>query len=118
MLIIYRTNPGFEGQIQTLDRHQLAIEFDVWLETATPAPNLAYLDIDELQMGTDALRDLFAHPDQYRVDVERGVLVRGDALVDYADLLSETSAKLQARDVEIGKLKPNPVPIVVNKETP
>jgi hypothetical protein len=67
MLIIYRTNPGFEGQIQNIAQDLRPAEMDAYL--ATPQgqkSNLAYIDVGEL---SDAdLVSLTANQKAYTVD--------------------------------------------------
>jgi hypothetical protein len=73
MLIIYRTNPGFEGQIQNIARDLRPAEMDAYL--ATPEgqkSNLAYIDVGDL--ADEDLVSLTAHQKEYTVDPKTKML--------------------------------------------
>jgi hypothetical protein len=69
MLIIYRTNKDFEGQIITLDKLSSPGEVDKWLagEVAKGKSESAYIEVNEAQMDQAVLADLAASKDKYRV---------------------------------------------------
>ena len=76
MLIIYRTNPGFEGQIQKLERDLRPVEMDAYL--ATPEGQkacLAYIDVGDL---SDAdLVNLASGKSECTVDTKTKILQKG-----------------------------------------
>lgn len=67
MLIIYRTNEGFAGQILTLDRQQTLAEFDAWRTGAQPTPEMAAIAVDDVLLRSDLLVALSASAEAYRV---------------------------------------------------
>ncbi len=67
MLIIYRTNAGFEGQIVTVDLTQPKAAFDAYVAQAAPPVYMAALELDE-KLLPDALHvGLLVNRDAYRV---------------------------------------------------
>lgn len=75
MLIIYRTNKGFGGQIAALARQQSAAEFAAW-SAANADVALAALEVDAESMDPALLADLALGPEGYRVVA--GELKRAD----------------------------------------
>lgn len=69
MLIIYRTNPGFEGQIATLDYQTSPESFELWLngEKTHGRAELAFLQLNEALMTPALLAALEADQNAYRV---------------------------------------------------
>ena len=74
MLIIYRTNAGFEGQLVSLDRAASVGAMVAYLANATPRPELAYLEIDERLLDAELLTALSV--EQATFLVVDGVLTR------------------------------------------
>jgi hypothetical protein len=83
MLIVYRTNAGFEGQIQSVDKTLISPEMDAYLEQH-PDANVAYLDIDEYSIGRAAVKDFALNRDLYTVDVALKKLLRAGVAVSWA----------------------------------
>lgn len=75
MLIVYRTNADFAGQIVTLDGTTSAGAMDAYLASATPRPELAYLEVDERLLDADLLAALSVEKGAFLV--LDGVLTRG-----------------------------------------
>lgn len=69
MLIIYRTNKDFEGQIITLDKLSSPGEVDKWLagEAAKGKSEAAYIEVNEAQMDQAVLAELATDKSKYRV---------------------------------------------------
>lgn len=82
MLIIYRTNPGFEGQIQSVNKTMLAPEMDAYL-AQTPDANIGYLDVDEYSVGRANLYDFAINRDKYSVDVAAKKLLKDGVAVPW-----------------------------------
>jgi len=84
MLIIFRKNPGFEGQIVSVDKTTLAPEMDAYL-AANPdvAAEIGYLDIDEYLIGRENLQDFAANRERYSVDVANLRLLKDGAPVQW-----------------------------------
>jgi hypothetical protein len=69
MLIIYRTNAGFEGQIQSIDYVTPGPVFDAEMQRAkNPVTDLAYIELDPLTVPAAAHTDLALNPSEYTVD--------------------------------------------------
>jgi len=67
MLIVYRKNPGFEGQIVTLDRSTLAAEMDAYLAQSEHGADVGYIEVSERMLAPAVLIGLALQPGQYRV---------------------------------------------------
>jgi hypothetical protein len=65
MLIIYRTNAGFEGKIAYIDRQITMPEFNAWQALNNEA--LACIEVDEKLMDSAAVADIFINRDAYSV---------------------------------------------------
>ena len=71
MLIIYRTNAGFEGQIQDVQTDGYGPIFDALTQQkqAVGLPwDLAYIELDVTTIPALALTDLWVNRSQYSVD--------------------------------------------------
>jgi hypothetical protein len=69
MLIIYRTNAGFEGQIQAVDYTTPGPVFDAALQREkNPVTDLAYIELDAGTVSGAAHLDLAANQSAYTVD--------------------------------------------------
>ena len=71
MLIIYRTNAGFEGQIQDVQENGYGPIFDALAQQkqAEGLPwDLAYIELDVLTVPAAALTDLWVNRARYSVD--------------------------------------------------
>jgi len=71
MLIIYRTNAGFEGQIQDVQENGYGPIFDALVQQQQPgAPplDLAYIELDVTTVPAAALTDLWVNRSHYTVD--------------------------------------------------
>lgn len=71
MLIIYRTNAGFEGQIQNVQENGYGPIFDAWTQeqSAQELPvDLAYIELDVTTVPAAALTDLWLNRSRYSVD--------------------------------------------------
>ena len=110
MLIIYRTNPGFEGQIQSIARDLRAVEMDAYL--ATPEgqkSDLAYIDVGEL--SDEDLVSLTTNQADYTVDIATKTLQKGGKA---AEIVAEPSIKervaaLEVATAEMVRAQPSPV---------
>ena len=88
MLIIYRTNPGFDGQIQKIERDLRPAEMDAYLATPEGAKsNLAYIDVGDL--ADEDLVSLTADQKAYTVDLGTKALQKGGKAADIARLPSQ-----------------------------
>ncbi|MBP8292326.1 MAG: hypothetical protein KAX65_06105 [Caldilineaceae bacterium] len=67
MLIVYRTNTDFAGQIITLDRQQSLTEFDAWRIATRPTPEMAAIEVDEKLLHGELLATLAVDVATYRV---------------------------------------------------
>lgn len=67
MIVVYRTNEGFAGQIVTLDRQQSLTEFEAWRTSTTPTPEMAAIEIDEKLLRGEVLANLATNTAAYRV---------------------------------------------------
>jgi hypothetical protein len=71
VLIIYRTNAGFEGQIQEVQENGYGPIFDAWVQQrqaqGLPA-DLAYIELDMITVPAAALTDLWFNRSRYTVD--------------------------------------------------
>jgi hypothetical protein len=96
MLIIYRTNPGFEGQIQNIAKDLRPAEMDAYL--ATPQgqkSSLAYIDVGEL---SDAdLVSLTANQKAYTVDPKTKTIQKGGKP---AEVVAQPSIKTRVEALE------------------
>jgi len=71
MLIIYRTNAGFEGQIQDLRETGYGPIFDAWAQQQQMLNlpvDLAYIELDITTVPAATLTDLYLNRSQYSVD--------------------------------------------------
>jgi hypothetical protein len=71
MLIIYRTNAGFEGQIQDVQENGYGPIFDALVQQAQAQNlpfDLAYIELDVTTIPASALTDLWVNRSQYSVD--------------------------------------------------
>ena len=71
MLIIYRTNAGFEGQIQDVQENGYGPIFDALVQQKQIAGlpwDLAYIELDVTTIPALALTDLWVNRSQYSVD--------------------------------------------------
>lgn len=75
MLIIYRANAPFEGQIVTLDRTTLAAEMDAYIAQSEKGEGVAYIQVAEKMLDPAVLVGLTRNPGLYRV--VGGVLTKG-----------------------------------------
>ena len=80
MIVVYRTNEKFVGQIITLDRQQSLTEFEAWRTAATPTPEMAAIEVDEKLLRGELLADLATNANAYRV--VDGALTLDSAPVD------------------------------------
>jgi len=76
MLILYRKNPGFEGQIIKIERQQTAPELEGFME-ANPyyAAEVGFIDVDEVSIDRRVLKAMAKNLDDFRVDVSTGRLL-------------------------------------------
>ena len=79
MIIMYRTNEGFEGNIVSLDFQTPAAAVEAWLAVGAEngGADLACLEIDQALLTTDVLADLvlyYADPSHFYVAEVDGVL--------------------------------------------
>lgn len=79
MLIVYRTNPGFEGQIIALDKLSSPAEMDAHIAQSEKGGDTAYLEVAEKMLTPALLVALARHPEEYRV--VGNVLTKGGAAV-------------------------------------
>jgi hypothetical protein len=71
MLIIYRTNAGFEGQIEDVQENGYGPIFDALVQQAQAQNlpfDLAYIELDVTTIPAAALTDLWVNRSQYSVD--------------------------------------------------
>jgi len=64
MLIVFRTNAGFEGEIAFIDRQSPAPAMDTWL-TQNQDANLDYIEVSETDMAPDTFAALIASVEGY-----------------------------------------------------
>jgi hypothetical protein len=72
MLIIYRTNAGFEGQIQDVQENGYGPIFDALVQQKQIAGlpwDLAYIEVDVLTVPAAQLTDLWLNRSRYTVDL-------------------------------------------------
>ena len=103
MLIIYRTNPGFEGQIQSTDRTTLPAEMDAHIAQSEKGHDSAYIQVAEKMLDPAVLVGLTRNPELYRV--VGGVLTRGGTPValGYNAAVQTTALTELKSDVTIRK---------------
>mgnify|MGYP001428683572 CR=1 FL=1 len=103
MLIVYRTNPGFEGQIVTLDRTTLAAEMDAHIAQSEKGGDVAYIQVAEKMLDPAVLVGLTRNPELYRV--VGGVLTKGGQPValGYSVAKQETALSELKNDLTIRK---------------
>ena len=78
MLIIYRTNAGFEGQIQDVQVDSYGPIFDAMAQQPQPDGlplNLAYIELDITTVPASALTDLYLNRSMYSVDLSGPTLL-------------------------------------------
>ena len=82
MLIVYRTNAGFEGQIQEVDYTTPGPIFDAGLQRPeNPIVDLAYIELDPLTVPASAHLDLALNQELYTVDPSGPALLRNGVVV-------------------------------------
>lgn len=97
MLVVYRTNKGFEGQIVSIDRTSTPAAMDVWLAMDPQrSADTAYLYLDERLLRYELLSDLIASPDAYSVNPVSRQVVRGGVAVDLGYIPGVADASLVA----------------------
>jgi len=71
MLILYRKNPGFEGEIIKIERQQTAPELEGFME-ANPdyAAEVDFIDVDESSLDRRVLKAMAKGLDDFLVDVK------------------------------------------------
>ncbi len=93
MIIWYRTNTDFEGQLANIARQQTPAEAQAWLDAQTDDPGQAYIALDERLIDPALLADLTTTPGAYTV--EAGVLHKDGDPVDLG-YTSDPAAELAA----------------------
>lgn len=105
MLVIYRTNPGFAGQVVSLDYQTPAVAMDRYLASEHGA-DLAYLEVDGRLLKRDLLADLLTAPGAVTVDHKAGALVHHGRTADlgYTPGAAETAERALREDATIQAL--------------
>ena len=66
MIIVYRTNPGFEGEIVSVDRDTPSDAFQMYMDAnAEAAEGLAFIHVAEADIAADDLAALLAQAGGY-----------------------------------------------------
>lgn len=101
MLIIYRTNEGFGGQIASLDRVSTRAEFEAW-QQANGEP-LAYVELDELLAAPVAL-ELLTRRELFSIANGRLQKNKSDVQLDYRPGDAEAAQNELRGDTQIKAL--------------
>ena len=113
MLIVYRINRGFEGQIVVLDRVTTPAEMDLWIakEAALGRSDTAYVQVNEAEMDVDLLADLASDHSKYRINAGTLQNAKGDAVDLGYDPSTAAASPMEAIRANSGKLRVDPSPI-------
>ena len=90
MLIVYRTNEGFVGQIQSIDKTSTMAEFE-----ASGIEDLAAIEVDEQVMNQALLVALAAEPAEF--SVANKALMRDGEPVDLGYSIDANAVRLSMR---------------------
>ena len=102
MLIVYRTNPGFAGNIVNVERSGLPKEKDRFLATKE-GKDLSYIEINEKLADGEVVADLLSHNFRYTVDVNAKTLLRDGKDVDLGYDSDDAKAKIAGFDDPVVK---------------
>ena len=97
MLIIYRTNAGFEGQIQDLRETGYGPIFDAWAQQQQMLNlpvDLAYIELDITTVPAATLTDLYLNRSTYSVDPSGPTLLCDGSAVYTAGTQVATPGKI------------------------
>lgn len=96
MIIWYRTNPNFEGNLANIARQQTPAEAQAWLDAQADDPGQAYITLDERLIDPALLADLTTNPGAYTVEV--GTLHKDGDPVDLGYTSDSDAALAALRD--------------------
>jgi hypothetical protein len=106
MLIIYRTNAGFEGQIQDVQVDSYGPIFDALAQQPQPDGlplNLAYIELDITTVAASALTDLYLNRSKYSVDPSGPTLLCDEQAV-YSAAASQSTRIITTDIIRAGGL--------------
>ena len=92
MIVIYRTNAGFEGKIVYIDRQGTVSEFSAWLAEA--GEPLACLQIEDKLLDPTIVADMLVNRESYAV--VNGALQKGGANVTLGYTPGDADSNLAA----------------------
>ena len=92
MIVIYRTNAGYEGKIVYIDRQATVSEFSAWLAEAVEP--LACLQVEEKLLDPAVVADMLVNRESYAVI--NGVLQNGGANVTLGYTPGDADSNLAA----------------------
>jgi len=95
MIIWYRTNTDFEGQLANIARQQTPAEAQAWLDAQEDDPGQGFIVLDERLIDPVLLADLGANPAGYTVEAD--ILYKDGEPVDLGYTSDPAAALVELR---------------------